>query len=336
MDGERALKTDRKIVAVCLSPAIDTTFYIDEMTDKVEYIHVDEEFSNASGKAPNLACALKNWGCKIPLHIVAGSQNVELYQSLLASQGMTAEFTLYPGRIRENITMVTRQKVQYKFNRTNTVEAYGWIAPLRGWLEREHVPGAIAVFCGSLPKGITPQQFMDLLMYAKGLGYELALDSPSLQYSQLVELSPLVVKPNREEMMLLWGLEAFPDDSGLGILLKRMMEDGIRNILLTLGHNGLILASGERFVSVGCGQPALSAHRVSRYRCTLEAYPVNNTVGAGDAALAGFLAGVTEGKDLDERAAYAFAFGTAKVWQEGTRMPVVQDIRKVLAAVEKI
>ena len=60
---------------------------------------------------------------------------------------------------------------------------------------------------------------------------------------------------------------------------------------------------------------------------------VISTVGAGDSAIAGFVAAFTEGKSKEECLCSAVAYGTAACLTPGTTPPRTDDIRRVLAEV---
>ena len=74
------------------------------------------------------------------------------------------------------------------------------------------------------------------------------------------------------------------------------MRGGVENVLLTLGEEGLMAVSATAAVKV----PA-------------EKITVENTVGAGDSALAGFICCMCEGQFLSESARFAARFAESVI-----------------------
>jgi tagatose 6-phosphate kinase len=104
-------------------------------------------------------------------------------------------------------------------------------------------------------------------------------------------MPPLLIKPNLEELAALTG-KTGPVDA----MLDTALALGFRGILLSRGADGLVHAdmAGRRVQK----SPAVTAV---------------NTVGAGDACLAGYLAARYEGLELPDRLAWAAAAGAASV-----------------------
>jgi 1-phosphofructokinase len=96
-----------------------------------------------------------------------------------------------------------------------------------------------------------------------------------------------------------------------------LLMRGVRTVLVSLGRDGALLADAD------LPQPL---HGIAPVR------QVVNTVGAGDALLAGWLAAVHAGATATDALANALRFGATAVEHEGTLLGVPDPRRSVSIA----
>jgi len=84
--------------------------------------------------------------------------------------------------------------------------------------------------------------------------------------------------------------------------IRRVQQQGVRNILVTLGEEGALLAMGDQTTHV----PAFQV-------------PVVDTVAAGDAFAAAFCVALAEGKSLLEAVRWGNAAGALTVTRSGAQ-----------------
>ena len=160
-------------------------------------------------------------------------------------------------------------------------------------------------WAGSLPKGFTPQRLADAVAETRAAGRLVALDCSGLPLRACAGAGrrPAAAsgKPNAEELAEVTG-RALQTLGDVADAARVLLARGVRTVLVSLGPRR---ATRRR-------RPAPSAplHRGVRR--------VVNTVGAGDAFLAGWLAAVQAGATHAEALANALRFGAAAVEQEGT------------------
>ena len=138
------------------------------------------------------------------------------------------------------------------------------------------------------------------------------IDSRSFSLDDLRELRPFLIKPNQEEISeyLCREIDSFDEISEAAMALH---SDGIENVMISLGGDGAMLACDEGvFVATPPRIDALS------------------TIGAGDSAIAGFLAASKSGKSAPECLCNAVSFGSAACLTEGTKPPRPKDISDLL------
>ena len=126
------------------------------------------------------------------------------------------------------------------------------------------------------------------------------------------------VTPNETEAAALTGVSVSDVDDAAAaadVLLAR----GVRNVIVTLGSQGALVRNS----------------RLTKHVPAVDAGPVVETTGAGDAFNGGLAVGLSEGMDLVEAARFACAAAGLSVTRPGTApsMPVRSDINALLGAV---
>ena len=124
---------------------------------------------------------------------------------------------------------------------------------------------------GSLPKGISPDYYEEILKVCEEKGVDVILDISAPKLSELLAYRPLLIKPNDEEWEQIFGYTL--DTEGAVVkALKELYGKGARNILLTLGEQGSYFYNGEKI-----------------YKAGIRKVEVLNSACAGDVALGAFM-----------------------------------------------
>ncbi len=124
---------------------------------------------------------------------------------------------------------------------------------------------------GSLPPGIEPEYYEDILRICNEKSVKVILDVSSPKLKELLRYRPYLIKPNDEEVAEIFGI-TMEDEADIVEALGFLHKSGAKNILLTLGENGAYFSNGKEIYYV-------------------EAYPVKllSSACAGDSSLAAFL-----------------------------------------------
>jgi 6-phosphofructokinase 2 len=123
---------------------------------------------------------------------------------------------------------------------------------------------------------------------------------------------PDVIKPNVHELSRLVGKEMKGMDEIISAA-QRVREQGTEIILVSMGAKGILLVAEKE-----------------QYLASPPEVEVENTIGAGDSAVAGFVYGLVEGKTLKEALTYAVAAGTATTLRPGTALCQKKDFLKLV------
>jgi fructose-1-phosphate kinase PfkB-like protein len=137
------------------------------------------------------------------------------------------------------------------------------------------------------------------------------LDSSEEALVQGLSAQPFLIKPNREEAEAVLGFR-ITNRYDLKEAANRFHALGIQRVAISCASEGLLLS--QNGTTVIAPAPSIT---------------VANSVGAGDALLAGLLWAFTNGMNQKESAAWGVATGSAAVQMEGVNFaayPVVENI----------
>ncbi len=291
---DRRLK-DCHVICVGVNPAFDLTLTLDGLDgDRVN--RVTAEHCQAAGKAANVACVLARHGISAGLLGFYGEDNAAEWQKLFDNRcgsNVPSGMITCAGATRQNITLLSGGQT-VKINRSGCTVSEADIVRLEACLSEcggGEGRAKIAVFTGSLPPGLSPERYVELMAGAAGTGFRVALDIDGLTREQLVKVSPWLYKPNAHELAKLTGIDA-GDDDALIAQARQLVSEGVGIVLLTLGSRGLAAVDSGNVV-----------------RIAPEPVTAVNTVGAGDASLAAFIAAHLAGCSVEECARRAARSG---------------------------
>lgn len=130
------------------------------------------------------------------------------------------------------------------------------------------------VISGSLPPNASEGFLRTAIERVRAKDSRFVLDISSPQLAELLELEPLLIKPNDDELRDIFGIEVVAgDDESVSAAMGELHARGAQNVLLTLGGAGAYFSNGEHL---------WFANRTFDVE-------VRSTVCAGDSSLAAFL-----------------------------------------------
>lgn len=302
------------IVTFTANPSVDRTAEIEALERgtvlRARAIHLD-----GGGKGVNVTRALTAHGHRsLAVLPSGGAEGVQLL-ALLAAEGLQVRTVPIEGAVRANVTIVEPDGTTTKINEPGPTLAAIEVAALTDALLSAAMGADWAVLSGSLPPGAPLDLYAVLTRRLRAAGVRVAVDSegPLLRASLAGE--PDLVKPNRRELAEATGLPVDRVDEAL-VAVERLRAAGAASVLASLGPDGALLvdATGAHHA-----EAAVTARR--------------STVGAGDALLAGFLAGGGSGPAA---LAEAVAWGAGAVSLPGSRMPGPTDLDRSAVAVRTL
>jgi 1-phosphofructokinase/tagatose 6-phosphate kinase len=308
------------ILTVTLNAAIDRTLAVPNFHVGRRHRAV-EQTAVAGGKGVNVARALKALGRPVLAAGTVGGGTGGRIIELLDDEGITNDFV----RIQEESRMSTAV-IDPTDGVTTEVNERG---PALSNSERERVvdrilylaQGAqIVVLCGSLPRGVPVELYGQLVEDLRRLGVTTVLDTEGEPLRVATRLGPDLVTPNLIEAEELVGHE-FADDEDRLNGVREIVAMGARDAIITYESGCVALVGGD------------SAERVV-YRVSVEPREPLSPIGAGDAFLAGYVAGLYEGRGAEERLRFAAACGAESVRHVGAGVIDPREVERLLPEVK--
>ena len=292
-----------KIITLSLNPVADITLYVDGFIMGSEN-NVTSELYDSAGKAVDVSRVLQSYELANTALIVAGQENSKRYFERLNDEHVRTRVILAPGRMRENISIVTPDGTFTRLIRKSPKIRQRTIDELETALSEEIRPATLVVVAGAMPEGVTDDIFCEICRFIKDCGGTVALDTRSATLENVAKIQPWVIKPNFEELCMLVGrpLESLEQ---IKAAVKQLADLGVRHVLASMGAEGMVYGDGK--VTYKADVPELSE--------------IKSTIGAGDAALAGFIIAHDYKYDPKRSLQFAAAFGTASCLVEGTNPP---------------
>lgn len=309
---DAAVKFD--VVTVTVNPAIDQTVWIPAFRAGAVN-RVLGEHSSPGGGGINVAADLARFGISVLATGLLGTQNATAFEALLADEGVADAFVRIPGITRTDVKIADDVAgVTTDINFPGFGVAPDELVALTATVIAAVVPGHWVVLTGSLPVGVPTETYRDLVDVVHAQGGLVALDTSGPALAEALAATPDLVKPNRAELEELVG-GPLRDRDDVVAAARSVVARGVRTVVVSLGAEGAVFVRAEEAV----------------FAAPLPV-KVATTVGAGDAMMAGIIAGLLQGLDLEDVAALATAFSAATITKVGSHAePVV--VRRTVADV---
>ncbi|MBM6774872.1 1-phosphofructokinase [Olsenella profusa] len=285
------------IYTVTFNPSLDYVVRVDGMRlgaiNRTTY-----EKILPGGKGVNVSIVLGNLGhASRALGFVAGFTGAELCR-LCAAAGVDCDFIhVAEGMTRVNVKVKSAEETELNGQGPTITPA-----DVEALLSRLDALGAgdTLVVSGSVPACLPPDMYERLMRRVAGRGVRVVVDAERDLLTRALPLHPFLVKPNNHELGDIFGVTLSRRDEVVPYAW-RLQELGAANVLVSMaGEGGVLVAeTGE-----------VLEHPAARGT-------VVNSVGAGDSAVAGFLAGLAETGSYEAAFRMALATGSASAFSEG-------------------
>lgn len=295
------------IATVTPNPSVDWTLEIPSLVRGAVH-RMTGQHQEPSGKGVNVTRALT--GNRVPSVAVlpiGGHEGAELERLLRAEQ---VAYVAVPvvGSVRVNISLTEPDGTATKINAAGPTLRDDETRELLAAGAAAAVGAAWLLGSGSLPQGMNVDFYARLGAANRGSGARLALDSSGPALIGGLSAGPDVIKPNVDELAEAVGHGVATLGDAVAAA-RELMALGARSVLVSLGRDGAVLVDD---VGVVHGEASVASPK--------------STVGAGDALLAGYLAGsIAADGDRGLALREAVAWGSAAVRVPGSHVPVIAD-----------
>ncbi|MGC8667135.1 MAG: 1-phosphofructokinase [Chthonomonadales bacterium] len=306
------------ILTVTLNAAVDKTFTIPGFS--VDRVYRPTRWRiTAGGKGINVARVYRILGGSPLATGFLGGINGRLILHSLQQEGIPAEFVRVAEEARECIAIIDPD------NRTQTEinEVGPTVRPSevkRFLLKFEELLGVYRfqwiVLSGSIPPGVPPATYAQLINKAKSHGVDCVLDTSGLPLTMGIEAGPWMVKPNLYELEAWCGRNLRSLDEVLEAG-ESARKKGIEVVAVTMGERGAIVMS-----------------RDGTWRATAPPVEFVSAVGSGDAFVAAFLWSVEQGTGVAEALRAGVAAGSANAATFGAGFIERSEVERLAALVQ--
>lgn len=299
------------IVTLTPAPAIDWTIEVDSF--ELGAVNRAVRFSREpSGKGVNVSWALHRAGVPTRAVFPAGGCTGELMAGVLSEAGLEHVIVDTGRDVRTNITLIS-PGCSTKLNDRGTALSEEQTSRLREAIIGASVGASVVLICGSLPVGAPATFVRNMVRTLKASGVDVVVDVSGEALELALAARPDLIKPNVDELAELAGRQ-LGTLGDVATAAEEARDRGAGAVLASLGADGALLVDGEG---------VLYARATD--------IPFVNSVGAGDALLAGFFGG---GQTRQERLATAMLWASSAVAHHTTLFPIREDLTERIAVHE--
>lgn len=299
---------ENRIVTVTINAAIDQTVSIPNFAagtvNRVQTSQMDP-----GGKGVNVASFLADFGQPVTATGFLGADNDSIFRRMFERKGIEDRFVRIPGQTRIGVKVsdeVLHQTTDINFpgetpgqvDISHLFELLAELATTHEWF----------VLSGSIPRGVSTGIYAEMVRALAGK--KVLLDTSGEGFRQAVPAGPWLIKPNVDELSEYAGKSL---DSPTAILEQArtiMSRHNIHSVVISMGKEGAIFVESDETIWA-VPPPTL----------------VKSTVGAGDAMVAGIVAGKILGLPLAECARLATAFSVTAISHIGSGLHSIEAVQ---------
>jgi 1-phosphofructokinase len=305
------IMNNKKILTVTLNPAIDRTIFVPGF--KANAVNrVEEDYSHAGGKGVNVASLLADYGFSLCVSGFLGKDNSLIFEKLFDHKKIKDDFIRIEGVTRTGIKIVNElEKETTDINFPGAAPSLENVNELISVIKNICSEVEWIVFAGSIPKGVSSDIYNKIIKEVKQANVKVAMDTSGKPLEEALISCPDLIKPNIEELEEITGRKLLSIDEIKSVALE-LNSSGIETVIVSMGADGALFSELGITVLAKPGSVKLVS-----------------TVGAGDAMVAGTIAGKLQGKPLEECAKLGTAFSVSALSRLSSDLPDDNELSKL-------
>lgn len=284
------------IYTLTLNPSLDYVLRLQSLKTG-DINRTTGEMIYPGGKGMNVSIVLSNLGiANCVMGFLAGFTGLEIERLVGEYPCQTDFIHLGVGNCRINVKIRAEQETDInaqgmEISKEDLTLLFEQLEKLR--------EGDILVLAGSIPKSLPEDIYQRILKLVSHRHVSAVVDATGNLLRNTLQYRPFLIKPNHHELGELLG-QTITDQETVVAGAKRLQEMGARNVLVSMAEKGAILVTEQ-------GKIFSSAPPVGI---------LVNSVGAGDAMVAGFLAGYLNTGDFERAFELSLAAGSATAFSD--------------------
>jgi 1-phosphofructokinase family hexose kinase len=303
------------IVTLTINPAIDRTVAVDKLVFE-DRAYILGRSEAAGGRGVNASMMIHSFGGKTVALLSSGGATGNRMEQSLAASGLPFEVVRVGSETRTNLTISDKQGLTIKLNEQGAPLEEKELAELRRLVEARLAKAHWLMICGSIPPGVSPHFYCEMIQMAKSRGVKTLLDTDGEALHHALEAKPTIVSPNQHEAERLLN-RALLTRSQFIEAVHRLQMMGPECVVLSLGRQGALGSCPDGI---------------------FEALPPRIDelcpIGAGDAMAAALVWSMDRKKTFPDALRWGVAAGTAKAALPGMTFPTLDQVRAVYKQVE--
>jgi 1-phosphofructokinase len=282
------------IYTVTFNPAIDYVINVDEFkAGTVNRVAGEEKF--AGGKGINVSRVLNNLGVKSKALGFVGGFTGRFIVDSLESQGVDTEFIQVSGDTRINVKLKSKEETE--INGGGPVVTEEDLNKLFSIIEKLNSDDFL-VLAGNVQKSVPSDIYSVIQQKCAAHDVKVIVDTTGDALVATLKNKPFLVKPNNHELGEIFNVE-LKDREEIIRYAQKLRGMGAQNVIISMAEKGALLISES---GVYHASPAKGT--------------VQNSVGAGDSVIAGFLAQYSQSGDIIEAFRWGAASGSATAFSK--------------------
>ena len=230
-----------QVVTITLNPAIDRTVTISNFTagavNRVESVR-----SHPGGKGVNVASALADHGHGVAVTGFLGRSNAGAFEELFSQKKIADHFVRIAGQTRIGIKItdpVRAETTDINFpGPAPTSDELNMLRSQIATLDAEWF-----VVAGSLPPGVDPAIYGDIIAGLRRRGLKVLLDTSGDPFPLALEARPTAIKPNIHEFEAFVG-HPLSDEQEVVAAARILIDRGIELVVVSMGQVGACFVIG--------------------------------------------------------------------------------------------
>ena len=290
------------ITSISLNPSIDRTLTVEDFT--VGGLNrVLSRNDTAAGKGINVALTVSALGLDSECIGIMYRDSASLFEKRLMLNSTAYDFVWCEGSARTNIKVFDRAAgVVTELNESGSGVEEATLTAMTDMVIRHAEDSDFLILSGSVPPGCPADYYRTLISAVDGLGCRCVLDADGDRLKCGLEASPFMIKPNHYELEMMAGRKLTTLKDIRNATFK-YLDMGVEVVAVSLGADGAMITNGGE---------TLFAPKMN--------IDVKSTVGAGDAMVAGLVAGFMGDNELEDSFRMGVACATARCMTEGNRI----------------
>lgn len=285
------------IYTVTFNPSLDYIISVEDL-ELGAVNRTTREFMNPGGKGINVSLVLRNLGYdSTALGFQAGFTGKEILRQLNKEKIRSDFIEVEEGISRINVKIRSREESE--INGMGPVIKEADMEKFYEKLDRLK-EGDLLILAGSIPSSMPKTMYRDLMERLFGKNIRVIVDASGELLVNVLQCRPFLVKPNAPELGEIYGV-SLKTRNEVVPYARKMQKEGARNVLVSMAGEGAVLLTEDGKI----------------FQTEAPKGTVQNSVGAGDSMVAGFVAGYLASGDYEKAFYMGVCAGSASAFSEG-------------------